>query len=226
MEFLAQHYTISFAMLIVWILTYWYGKKIDDNDKVKFGYFLIGISIVQEFADYIGRYYGSMNGLYDFQLLKELPLQPCHFAYFSLLLAIYTRKQIFFDIGYFFGISGALLGIITPGNDGIYSLWSNLTAHFQHSFIIMNIMWCISALKMGCTKRSILNAFLFLNIMIIPIGLFDMLTGQNYFFLMKAPELLVYNPLLPITTWPWYILWIEFIFFPYCYIFYLAVQKD
>ena len=201
MEFLSQHYTISFAMLIVWILTYWYGKKIDDNDKVKFGYFLIGISIVQEFADYIGRYYGSINGLYDFQLLKELPLQPCHFAYFSILLAIYTRKQIFFDIGYFFGISGALLGIITPGNDGVYSLWSNLTAHFQHSFIIINIM-------------------------IIPIGLFDILTGQNYFFLMKAPELLVYNPLLPITAWPWYILWIEFIFFPYCYIFYLAVRKD
>ena len=66
----------------------------------------------------------------------------------------------------------------------------------------MNIMWCVSALNMGCTKRSILNAFLFLNIMIIPIGLFDMITGQNYFFLMKAPELLVYNPLLPITTWP------------------------
>ena len=65
MEFLSQHYTISFAMLIVWILTYWYGKKIDDSDKVTFGYFLIGISIVQEFADYIGRYYGSINGLYD-----------------------------------------------------------------------------------------------------------------------------------------------------------------
>ena len=90
----------------------------------------------------------------------------------------------------------------------------------------MNIIFCISALNMGCTKRSILNAFLFLNIMIIPIGLFDMMTGQNYFFLMKAPELLVYNPLLPITTWPWYILWIEFIFLPYCYIFYLAVRKD
>ena len=39
MEFLGQHYTISFAMLIVWILTYWYGKKIDDKNKIQFGYF-------------------------------------------------------------------------------------------------------------------------------------------------------------------------------------------
>ena len=45
MEFLGQHYTISFAMLIVWILTYWYGKKIDDKNKIQFGYFLIGIAL-------------------------------------------------------------------------------------------------------------------------------------------------------------------------------------
>ena len=124
-----------------------------------------------------------------------------------------------------FGMSGAFLGILTPGG-GIYSVATNLTQHFQHSFIILNLAWCIGALNMRATKRSILFALFVLNLLVIPIGTYNYFTGENFFFLREAPVTLVYNPLLPVTTWPWYILWIEMIFIPYCYLFYLPIRED
>jgi len=225
-EYLQHHYMITCMMFILWGLIFWYGRKIPEAEKTRFGYILIGICILQEIVDYWVRVQGAESGLYNFRLTKELPLQPCHFAYFASMLAIYTRKESFFHIGYFFGMSGAFMGILTPGEDGIYSLTSNLTSHFQHSLIIVNLMWCISALHMRATKRSIVHALIVLNVLILPISIYNYFTGENYFFLSQAPQTIIYNPIFPISSWPWYILWIEMIFIPYCYLFYLPIRKD
>ena len=154
-----------------------------------------------------------------------MPLQPCHFAYLASIIAMWKKNIHCFYIAYFFGMSGAFLGILTPGG-GIYSVATNLTQHFQHSFIILNLAWCIGAFNMRATKRSILFALFVLNLLVIPIGTYNYFTGENFFFLREAPVTLVYNPLLPVTTWPWYILWIEMIFIPYCYLFYLPIRED
>jgi len=225
-EFLTHHYLITIVMIIVWIATYWFGKKANEHQIQYFTAFLIIVSLLQEIVDYILRINGAEAGLYDFRLTKEMPLQPCHFAYFASIVALWNKNIHFFYVAYFFGMSGAFMGIITPGDGGIYNIASNLTAHLQHSLIIVNLMWCISALKMRATKQSILFALLILNILIIPVGTYNYFTGENFFFLTQAPVTIVYNPIFPISTWPWYILWIEMIFIPYCYLFYLPIRKD
>ena len=50
--------------------------------------------------------------------------------------------------------------------------------------------------------------YLFLWIMVFPVGLVSWLTGGNYMFLMQAPE--VSNPLV-FGNWPWYIFNVSFI---------------
>jgi len=224
-EFLTHHYIISIIMLFVWIGVYLFGKRASEDQIKWFTVFLITISIVQEIADYIIRLQGAEAGLYEFKWTKEMPLQPCHFAYLASIIAMWKKNIHCFYIAYFFGMSGAFLGILTPGG-GIYSVATNLTQHFQHSFIILNLAWCIGALNMRATKRSILFALFVLNLLVIPIGTYNYFTGENFFFLREAPVTLVYNPLLPVTTWPWYILWIEMIFIPYCYLFYLPIRED
>jgi hypothetical integral membrane protein (TIGR02206 family) len=225
-EYLTHHYIITLAMFLVWICVYFFGQKANHSQIKSFTWFLIILGLGQEIFDFGQRFFDSSRGLYDFSLSKELPLHPCHFAYFSSLLALYTRKESYFYIAYFFGMSGAFMGIVSPGVDTIYNISSNLTAHFQHSIIILNLAWCLSAFKMRCTKESIFFAFKVLNLLIVPIFIYNSLTGENFFFLREAPALLVYNPLLPTTVWPWYIFWIEMIFIPYCYLIYLPVKKD
>ena len=106
-----QHYTISLLYSIVWILTYWYGKKIDDSDKVTFGYFLVESALFR-ILQLHWRYYGSVNGLYDFQILKELPLQLplCLFLAFACNLYA-NRYSLILDILW---ISGAFLELLHP----------------------------------------------------------------------------------------------------------------
>jgi len=197
-EYLHHHYIITIFMVGIWIATYLFGKKANENQIKYFTAFLIIFSLLQEIVDYILRLNGAEAGLYNFRFTKEVPLQPCHFAYFASILALWKKNIHSFYIAYFFGMSGAFMGILTPGEDGIYSIASNLTAHFQHSLIIMNLMWCISALKMKATKQSILFALLILNVLIIPVGIYNYFTGENFFFLKQAPVTIVYNPIFPI----------------------------
>ena len=61
-EFLTHHYLITIVMIIVWIATYWFGKKANEHQIQYFTAFLIIVSLLQEIVDYILRVNGAEAG--------------------------------------------------------------------------------------------------------------------------------------------------------------------
>ena len=67
--------------------------------------------------------------------------------------------------------------------------------------------------------KGILNFFIFLNALVIPLGLINYFLGSNYLFLCTAPA--VDNPLLFTSEWPYYILIIDVLSIVYMYVLYI-----
>ncbi len=218
----SAHNLITFILFFVWIMVCILGYRLNDSTyKRNITIFLIGISFFQEIFDYLNRF--LFNDLYIVTIQKDLPLQLCHFAYWFAVVCLicqlynYKHKQFYFNCACFLGFSGALQSIITVDLTGIYTLGDILALHLQHSFIIMNLLWLIFAYGLKFNQKSIVQAFLFTNLMVIVVGIINYLLGSNYMYLCVPPD--ANNPLL-IGEWPYYILVLEMIFFIYGYIIY------
>ena len=222
------HNQITYLLIFCWLLVCFLGYYIKDkNIKRNITIFLLSISLFQEVFDYINRFF--LNEIYSvtISIQKDLPLQLCHFAYWlsvlCLLSQIYNNKhkQFYFNCAYFLGFSGALQGIITVDLTGIFTFSDMLTLHLQHSLIILNVLWLIFAYNYKFTKKSILQTFLFTNILVVIVSFINYIIDSNYMFLCSPPD--VNNPLL-IGDWPYYILVLELVFFIYGYILYLPFK--
>ena len=225
---LKQHYMLSIIMLAVCIIVPYFGYKLKNNNyKFFFSIFLIVVAILQEILDYTNRIF--IDELYMLSWAKDLPFHLCHFGFYFSLLAIYfkcsknkiseKKVQFLFDIAFAIGFSGALQGILTVDFTDINNTIGVITGHLQHSLIILNSIWLIFVYKMRFSIKGILNFFIFLNVLVIPLGLINYFLGSNYLFLCTAPA--VDNPLLFTSEWPYYILIIDVFSIVYMYVLYL-----
>ena len=98
---------------------------------------------------------------------------------------------------------------------GIYAL------NWQHSLIILNVLWLVFAYKKRFSVRGIFNAFIFINVVIWPIGLINYFLGANYMFVCQPPNV---DSSFFIGEWPYYLLWLELIYFLYIVILYLPFK--
>ena len=62
---------------------------------------------------------------------------------------------------------------------------------------------------MKFTQRGIIQSFLFINILVLIIGVINLILDSNYMFLCAPPD--VNNPFL-IGQWPYYLLVLEVVF--------------
>ena len=219
-ELYSAHSSITYILLILWIITCFIGYKVKNHSHRKnITIFLILFSFFQEIFDYCNRI--LLNDLYSINIQTDLPLQLCHISYwFSVVCLIFQlynnkHKQFYFNCAYFLGFSGALQGIITADITGIYTFYDMLTLHLQHSLTILNLLWLIFAYHMKFSQKGIIQAFLFINCSIIFVGIINYFLNSNYMFLCTPPN--VNNPFL-MGEWPYYLLALEFIFFIYGYV--------
>ena len=224
LQLINYHNQIILFMVAIWIIFVFLGYYLKSERIIyKISIFLLFFSVLQEILDYINRitnvlYYGG--GL---KIARDFPLQLCHFAYWfsviALLIIVMGKfdkfKQTFFNLAYFFGFSGALMGIITVSFEGVYTFGDILYLDLQHSLIILNVLWLIFAYKLTFTFFGIIQSFIFVNFALLIVGSINIMIGgeANYMFLCKAPQ--VNNPLLFGGVWPYYIISFELIFIIY-----------
>jgi uncharacterized membrane protein YwaF len=77
---------------------------------------------------------------------------------------------------------------------------------FQHALIIILALWNVFVDGMITSKYAILRTMVFLNLMILPVGIINWLTDSNYMYISQKPH--VDSPFI-IGEWPWYILSLE-----------------
>ena len=79
---------------------------------------------------------------------------------------------------------------------------------FQHALIIVLALWNVFVEGMITSKNAILRTMIFLNLMVIPVGIINWFAGSNYMYICQKPH--VESPFL-FGEWPWYILSLELV---------------
>ena len=84
--------------------------------------------------------------------------------------------------------------------------------NWAHTLIILNVLWLIFAYGKRFTFKGAINAFIFMNLIIIPVGVINYILGSNYMFICSPPNV---ESSFFIGEWPIYLIWLEFIYFVY-----------
>jgi len=224
------HNSLTVFMIGVWIIIIYLGIKLkDDNSKMYISYALISFCFLQEILDYINRIF--LDAMYDFKLSTDLPLQFCVIGFYFSILGIYMAvskkkfnpklEQFIFDCAYVLGFSGALQALITVDLTGIHNMIGAFALNWAHTLIILNVLWLIFAYGKRFTLTGVINAFIFINVIILPVGMINYLLNANYMFVCKPPN--VNSPFF-IGEWPYYLIWLELIYFIYILILYLPFK--
>ena len=214
-------------MFIISIILCYTGYKLKKiNVKKKISICIIVFCFAQEILDYLNRIF--FDELYNISIAVDLPLQLCSIGFYLSIFAImmvvsslrFNKKfeQFIFDCTYVLGFGGALQALIAVDLTGINNMIGIFSLNWAHSLIILNVLWLIFAYNKKFNLYSIWNAFLFLNFLILPIGFINYLLDANYMFLCFPPNV---ESSFFIGEWPYYLLYLEVIYFIYILFLYL-----
>ena len=221
------HDSLTLLMIGVSLIIIYLGIMLKNNRyKLYISYGLIGFAVIQELIDYINRIF--LDELYNFKLSTDLPLQFCvigfYFSLFGIYMTVSKKKfnpkleQFIFDCAYVLGFSGALQGLITVDLTGINNMIGSFALNWAHSLIILNVLWLIFAYNKRFHLRGIINTFLFINIIIIPVGFINYVLDANYMFICQPPNV---QSSFIIGDWPYYLFYLEGIYIIYIFVLYL-----
>jgi hypothetical integral membrane protein (TIGR02206 family) len=130
-----------------------------------------------------------------------------------------TRSSLLYQILYFWGWAGATQALITP--DVLYGFphLAYWVFFISHASIFLALVFMTVAYGYRPTWRSLLIAYVAVNLLMIPVGIVNWLTGANYMFIARPPaaaSLLDY-----LGPWPQYLIVVQpiaFFVFVICYL--------
>lgn len=119
---------------------------------------------------------------------KTLPLQLCDWAMFVIIGALWTGNRRWLEIAYFWGIGGTLQAIITPNLRFGFPDLRFISFFVAHSGIIIGIVFLMLIYGFRPRPIGIVRTFLWTEFYFIIVFTIDLLTGENYGFLLHKPE--------------------------------------
>lgn len=210
-----KHLVYIGGMVLVWLVVLYLGiRHFTPGQRKKLVLGLAIFSLAQELADDLLRVH---HGVWAAE--SALPFHLCSLGMLVSVWALLSRKQLVFEVAYFWVLAAATQAILTPDNTrwrlGELDVFWNF---LSHGVIMLNVFWLAFVEGMRCRKWSWLKAFFITNLMIIPISVINLILKANYFFICWRPG--GESPFL-LGEWPWYILWFEafgFVFFLLLYL--------
>lgn len=141
---------------------------------------------------------------------ETLPLHLCSLTLILSIIMLWTRNYRLFEFVYFAGIGGALQALLTPA--AILSGYPHFTYYYffiAHGGIIAACLVLIVLYGYRPSFRSIWRTLLYLNLLLIPVGIINAVTGGNYMFIARKPS----DPSLIdyLGPWPWYLISMEIV---------------
>lgn len=139
-------------------------------------------------------------------LQEFLPLHLCGMSVYIISFAMITRRQLAFEIAFYWGLIGATQAILTPDiADPAYSYWS-IQFFIRHCGILAGVAFLVSVGKMRPRKHSAWRAWGIMNLWLMVVALANWQFEGNYMYLRRLPD--ISHPLVKIP-WPWYIVLAE-----------------
>jgi len=134
---------------------------------------------------------------------NALPLNLCDWAQGALIVALFTRNQRAYELGYFWGLGGTLQGVITPDVPSGFPDLQFLLFMLDHAGLIAALLYLTWGTRMRPYVSSLRRVILATLLYVAVVGLADYALGTNYGFLRgKGDHVSLLTWLAP---WPWYI---------------------
>lgn len=144
----------------------------------------------------IHAYYGSLTAQ------TALPLQFCDVAAIAGGIALWTRRQFWCEVVYFFGLAGTLQGLLTPAL--IYECPDLRYFMFflMHGGVPVTSIYVVTAMQHRPRPGAVMRVMGFSLAWYAVIAVINVSFGANYAFqCAKPPQASLFDHLGP---WPWY----------------------
>ena len=148
-------------------------------------------------------WYGFSAARGDLRFDNGLPMNLCDWAEIALVVALLTRRQFAYELGYFWGLGGTLQGVLTPA---IYYDFPDPQFVFffiQHGGVVAALLYLTLGTRLRPSLASLPRVIVASLGYLAAAALVDGLLGVNYGFLRAKP--LGQNLLTVMSPWPWYI---------------------
>ncbi|MFL2452338.1 MAG: TIGR02206 family membrane protein [Verrucomicrobiales bacterium] len=188
--------SIGFIILIPLV-----GRKLPENKKYIGVWVLVSFTIIQEIFDYYNR-----TSFRELNLARDLPLNICSYSLIIALASLITRNKFCFEFSYFIGVTAGLQSLLTPGISYIYNQTEYILFFMHHSLMVILPLWNAFVDGITTSKYAIFRTMLFLNLMVIPVGVINWLTQSNYMYVCEKP---VNDSPFIVGDWPWYMLGLQ-----------------
>lgn len=119
---------------------------------------------------------------------KLLPLQLCDWAMAVIIVALWTGNRRWLEVAYFWGIGGTLQAIITPNLRYGFPDLRFISFFVAHSGIIIGIVFLMLIYGFRPSGLGVLRTFAWTELYFVVAFTVDLLTGENYGFLLHKPE--------------------------------------
>ena len=148
-------------------------------------------------------WYGQMIGWHELRLDNGLPMNLCDWAEIALIVALLTRHQFAYELGYFWGLGGTLQGVLTPPLYYDFPDPQFIFFFIQHGGVVAALLYLTLGRCMRPAWRSLPRVIAATFCYLGAAALVDWALGVNYGFLRAKP--LGQNLLTAMSPWPWYI---------------------
>ncbi|HYH45775.1 MAG TPA: TIGR02206 family membrane protein [Thermoanaerobaculia bacterium] len=135
------------------------------------------------------------------------PMQLCDWVTFLCAAALLRRHQLLFELTYFWGLAGTFQAVLTPDLPFGFPHPSFLSFQIAHAGIVVAVLYLVLGLGQRPVPRSILRAFLWIQVYLAAAALVNVAFGTNFGYLRAKPARASLLDLL--GPWPWYILSLE-----------------
>ncbi len=176
---------ISLAVLfIAGIIIIYSGTKLISEEQRKRLTILITLClIIPEIPDLFYRTYILMEPVKD-----NLPLHLCGVSLYITAYALISGRQIFFELAYFWGLGGAIMALLSPGDIFYFPHLLNLIFYSSHGLIIIGVLFMVIVRKFrpdifSLLRASVINAAYLL--LVYPVNI---ILDTNYLFLRFKPK--------------------------------------
>lgn len=134
---------------------------------------------------------------------NALPLNLCDWAQAALIIALLSRNQFAYELGFFWGLGGTLQGLVTPDLAYGFPDVRFLIFMANHAGIIASLLYLTLGTKLRPVPASLPRVILASLVYPMVAGGFDYALGANYGYLHdKGGHVSLLTLLAP---WPWYI---------------------
>ena len=207
---LSHIWAIIVALFLVIFLPIYARKKLSEHQQhlvgSVIGYFVMSSYLIWVILELIA-------GTFDVKL--HLPIHLCRLANLLIPLVMVRRSYFFYEILYFWGLSGMFQAIITPDIAAGFPHFQYWRFWFAHHGMILALIYATVVYDMRPTIASVWKSMLAMNIFLIFAIIVTLLLDANYFWICGKPvnELGEHVPSLLdyLGPWPWYILAAEFV---------------